>query len=459
MDVTKYGFTGAVASMILRLFLSERKRKKIVDKRLQALVKHAAENKEYHKELYKDINISEINLDNLSLLPPTNKTVLQKNFDQWLSDENLTEEKINAFLQEKRFTDKYLDDYCIFQTSGTTGAPVTVVYKYSDMKIGMAIAALKSWPSIFDIPRMILNGNPMACILPLRTPCVSTYCASEAGKFFINKGGRIQILDIEEDIKENVKRLNEMQPTTLGAYCTYVEMLLDEADKGNLKISPLYVTTVGEKLRPEVKERISKTFGCCTLTSYACTEGLELAHICKEGHLHVNDDWLIIEPVDENNNPVPDGEISDKILLTNLFNYTQPFIRYEMNDRVIMSHEACACGCKSPWLTVEGRVFKVLNFTGEDGSVVNISPISIEILIHKEDEGINRYQFILNKDNIEIRLSVNEGYNKEAVFAKVKSVIQEFLADNKIKEMDIVLAEDSPRVGKNGKFQQVYQNY
>lgn len=83
---------------------------------------------------------------------------------------------------------------------------------------------------------------------------------------------------------------------------------------------------------------------------------------CRERHFHVNDDWLIVEPVDAEGKPVPDGVLSDKILLTNLFNYTQPFIRYEVTDRVIIHHEPCHCGNLSPWLELEGRTDDITTF-------------------------------------------------------------------------------------------------
>ena len=65
-------------------------------------------------------------------------------------------------------------------------------------------------------------------------------------------------------------------------------------------------------------------------TGYSCTEGGFISFQCSEGHLHVNDDWVILEPVDANGKPVPPGTLSDKLYLTNLANFVQPVIRYEV---------------------------------------------------------------------------------------------------------------------------------
>lgn len=130
--------------------------------------------------------------------------------------------------------------------------------------------------------------------------------------------------------------------------------------------------TGGEYLSDMLRERLSETFGCYVQTAYSCTEGGTVAYECTERHFHINDDWVIIEPVDKDNNPVPDGTQSDKILLMNLFNFTQPYIRYEVTDRVVMHREPCACGNSSPWLTLEGRTDDVGGFI-ENSSEIKIA--------------------------------------------------------------------------------------
>ena len=62
-----------------------------------------------------------------------------------------------------------------------------------------------------------------------------------------------------------------------------------------------------------------------------------------------------MESVDSNNQPMPYGKMSDKVLITNLSNYIQPFIRYELTDRVVVHNEKCKCGRTSLWLEIEGR--------------------------------------------------------------------------------------------------------
>jgi hypothetical protein len=41
---------------------------------------------------------------------------------------------------------------------------------------------------------------------------------------------------------------------------------------------------------------------------------------------------------------VPHGTAGAKVLVTNLTNYAQPLIRYEVPDRVTLSDDLCPCG-------------------------------------------------------------------------------------------------------------------
>jgi phenylacetate-CoA ligase len=59
--------------------------------------------------------------------------------------------------------------------------------------------------------------------------------------------------------------------------------------------------------------------------------------------------WRYIEVVDGKGQPVPDGE-TGYIIVTDLTNYTMPFIRYRNEDMGRISKELCPCGRPSPVL-------------------------------------------------------------------------------------------------------------
>ncbi|MEZ5091831.1 hypothetical protein [Nocardioides sp.] len=86
--------------------------------------------------------------------------------------------------------------------------------------------------------------------------------------------------------------------------------------------------------------------------------------------LHVAEDMVIIEVVDEHGAPVPAGTPGHRLLLTNLANLTQPLIRYELTDSVTMADGPNPAGM--PWqriAAVGGRTGEILRLPGRNGDV------------------------------------------------------------------------------------------
>ena len=173
----------------------------------------------------------------------------------------------------------------------------------------------------------------------------------------------------------------------------------------------------------------------------------------------MNDDWLIIEAVDADGNPVPYGQLSHKVFLTNLSNFTQPLIRYEITDRVIIREgKECGCGDERLWIDVEGRSPVLLQFTNENNKQIDISSISISMEMHKVCEKTELYQFILHQNNeIELRLKPLAGYEIQTVFAEIKEHLEDYLKKNHIVTYHIYLSDEAPGFDKSGKFKEIFQ--
>jgi phenylacetate-coenzyme A ligase PaaK-like adenylate-forming protein len=81
--------------------------------------------------------------------------------------------------------------------------------------------------------------------------------------------------------------------------------------------------------------------------------------------MHLSEDLLIVEPVDEAGRPVATGERSAKLYLTNLFNRDLPLIRYEITDEVTIETEPCLCGSAHRCVAdVQGRLDDVFLYNG-----------------------------------------------------------------------------------------------
>ena len=206
--------------------------------------------------------------------------------------------------------------------------------------------------------------------------------------------------------------------------------------------------TGGEKLNADVRQHLSHAFDCYVQTNYSCTEGGTVACECTEQHFHINDDWVILEAVDENNQPVPFGTQSTKVLLTNLANKICPIIRFEITDRIVLHNEPCQCGNTRPWLTLEGRTDDILTFANG----IRIAPLSLYAIL-KEVHGVERFQLIqISNDRLELRLLA---VDQQKVFAEAKQAVESHLAQNGV-TVEVVLSEKPPEANPiSGKFKHV----
>lgn len=413
--------------------------------RLDALVKAARESSPFYKELYADIEDDYL----LSNLPSVSKPELMAHFDDVLTDRNITMDRIDAFTQDLDNIGRLIDDkYLIFKTSGSTGNPAVVLYDKSNIDVSSAVAAFRTFARKEDFQKFMKHGKKTAGVFA----DYGFYLACGMSKYLQLKMPRQKTkitVDVNAPEAEIIKRLNDFQPAMLSGYPSNLALL---ADFEELNIHPDVVITGGELLTDEIRGKLTDKFGCYVQTHYSCTEGGEIACECEEKHLHINEDWVIVEPVDEDNNPVPFGKMSDKVLITNLSNYIQPFIRYELTDRVIVHNEKCKCGRTTLWLEIEGRTDDILEF--DNG--VRIAPMSLYKVL-EEVKTIRRFQLIQRAmDKVELRMISD---NPQVAFEQAKHDLQEFF-ESKDLSIEISLSDVHPQANKiSGKFKHIYKDF
>ncbi len=134
-------------------------------------------------------------------------------------------------------------------------------------------------------------------------------------------------------------------------------------DEG-LAMPPLKgLISTGECLQPQQRRLFAEVFNCPVYDSYRGREGGIIAQQCEQlGGLHINADLVVVQIDDERTMPpVGDGLAYGPILLTDLFNYGMPLIRYEVGDMGALAIDSCACGRNLPLLQgVGGRLADVL---------------------------------------------------------------------------------------------------
>ncbi len=419
---------------------------KIQSQRLNKLVNYVRHNSPYFQNLYADIR------ENFQLkdLPATNKIEMMKNFDDWITDSSITIEKIEKFTQNTDNIGRMIDNkYLIFKTSGSTGNPATILYDRQNINTSSAVAAFRTFARKKDFQTFMKNGKRTAGVFAN----YGFYLACGMSRYLQlkNPGKQNKItIDVNAPEEQIIKELNEFNPSMLSGYPSNLALLSGFKE---LTIHPDIIITGGELLTDEIRKKLTDKFHCYVQTHYSCTEAGEIACECAEKHLHINEDWVIVEPVDQNNQPVGYGIRSDKVLITNLSNYIQPFIRYELTDRIIVHNEKCPCGKNTCWLEIEGRTDDILIFEND----VSIAPMSFYKILEEIKE-IARFQLIQkSRHQLELRLTAEK---RAAAFVKAKKELTNFLASKHITGIDILLSDEPPQANKvSGKYNHVYKDF
>ena len=116
------------------------------------------------------------------------------------------------------------------------------------------------------------------------------------------------VLSVFLPIEEMTKQLNELRPAFLWAYPSTLEKLLEQKKLGNLTIKPVLIIAGGEALADELRASLIDEFEGTVQATYSSAEFGTVASECQMGHLHVNDDWIILEQADAKGKPCAEGQ-------------------------------------------------------------------------------------------------------------------------------------------------------
>jgi phenylacetate-CoA ligase len=115
--------------------------------------------------------------------------------------------------------------------------------------------------------------------------------------------------------------------------------------------------TTADMLYPHMRETIEKVFRSPVFNRYGSREVGIIACECeKHEGLHVFSPIIHVEILKQDCIPTAVGEMGE-VVITSMFNYAMPLIRYKIGDTGIWAENECSCGRKLPLLKqITGRV-------------------------------------------------------------------------------------------------------
>lgn len=338
--------------------------------RLAELLRHAVQRSTYYHELLhgrRDVP--------LAAIPPMTKATLMSRFDEIATDVNVRLADVERFLRAGK-AELYADRYWVAATSGSSGRRSIIPENLCEWTATIAsYARAQEWAGI----RPRLTGHArMAVVSSTSRAHQSALVGATVKSPFLET----ERYDAGAPLVETVAALNRFQPEILVAYASMLRILADEQRAGRLHIAPRAVNGSSEPLTEETRAHVRDAWDVECFDVYAATEASGIAAECS-GHqgLHVFDDLVILEVVDDTYRPVTPGETGTRALVTVLSSRTLPIIRYELTDRIRtlpdnLANAPCACGRTFRRIAgVEGRTDDVLRMPRADA-------VSESVLVH-----------------------------------------------------------------------------
>lgn len=324
-----------------------------------------------HSPLYRDLlHRAPEQITDSTQLPVTNKKLLMSRFSEWATDREITIERAREFVGDSsRIGEKFLDRYLAVTTSGTTGIPGIFVVDDRTLRVtnALALRMLSDWLTASDVLRIAAGRGRMAMIMATGGHYASSVASARLRK---RLGRMLQVLSVHTPLTDLVNELNRFRPVLLAPYASLASQLASEQEAGRLQIQPMLLTLSAEGLPAAEYDRIANVFGAKVGNSYAASECMFLSYDCSERWLHVNADWVVVEPVNADYSPTPPGEQSHTVLITNLANRTQPILRYDLGDSILQRPDPCPCGNPLPAIRPKGRTADVLTFPSLRGGPI-----------------------------------------------------------------------------------------
>lgn len=364
------------------------------DTELRALRAYAYERSPFYRDFHAGLYDRP-----LAELPVLTKSALMEHFDELVTDRSIRLGEVEAQLPSMTGDALFAGRYRVVSTSGTTGRRgiflsdptewATVIASYNRAQEWAGIAASPFHRTRLAVVSTTTGWHQSARVgASVRNPLVLTLR-----------------LNATDPLAETVGRLDAFEPDSLIGYASMHRLLAQEQLAGRLRIAPRAIMSASEVLTDETRRLVTEAYGRPPFDVYAATETAGIASECQaHAGLHLYEDLVITEVVDEENRPVPPGDFGAKLLVTVLFSRTQPLIRYELSDTVrLLSGPACPCGRTFARLdAIQGRREDVLHLPAANGATAAIHPLVFHDVLDRVPAG--EWQIV--QDGADLRLLV-----------------------------------------------------
>lgn len=319
-------------------------------KRLKALLQSAAAGTAYYRELFQSTGFDPAAITStadLQRLPFLTKALIRRNTEGMKHREAL--------------------GLARFNTGGSSGEPL--IFYIGKERVSHDVAAkwraTRWWDVDIGDPETVVWGSPIEL------------GAQDRVRLVRDKLLRTRLLPAfemsEAKLDGFVAAIRAQRPRMLFGYPSALTHIARHAEKRGIAMNDLGIRVAfvtSERLYDDQRATISRIFGCKVANGYGGRDAGFIAHECPSGSMHLTAEDIVVEIVDRDGKPVPDGTPGE-IVVTHLATRDFPFIRYRTGDVAVLDTQSqCACGRTLPRLAeIQGRTTDFV--VAADGTVMH----------------------------------------------------------------------------------------
>lgn len=247
-----------------------------------------------------------------------------------------------------------------------------------------------------------------------------------------------------EEMERWLDTWRRIGPTIAHGYASTITQFAEfarESGKAQLLKGIRGVFTTAEKLHSPQRALMEEVFEARVFDCYGSSEVQNIAAECPHGSMHIMSDYVVLETM-EDSGPHNLPEDSSPLLVTSLWNYAMPFIRYRNEDCGRLLDGKCDCGRSFPLMDL--RIARVSDqFLFPNGRVLHGTYFTALLF---GSEGIEQFQFHQrSKDQIDLLVVPSDsstGRHRQAIQSAISQIHND--SDNTV-TVDVKEVESIPR--------------
>ena len=309
------------------------------DQRLRMLLGYARERSPFHARRLTHLDPDRATVADLAAVPIMTKAQAQDCWDDIVTDPGLSRDRAEHVLAQQKWYSYTQADHQVFSSGGSSGVRGVYVWSWQFFVSAACLAWRTQARAEQRDPR--LGATRLAVLaagMPphASTPLFDVPTAADMETVVIAAGAPFD---------EVLTAVAAARPTHLVGYSSVIGRLARATLAGELDCHPVRVSTNSEPLLDEDRRAIAEAWHAPTHNLWGSTEiGVQAVGCGLGTGLHICEDEVVLERVDENGTPVGPEEPAARTLATGLANLTFPFIRYDLGDDVALLPDPCDCG-------------------------------------------------------------------------------------------------------------------